>query len=494
MPKPPLPELSVALTSLRETMGWNQADLGRAAGTKQINEYERGRKTLTRKRLEYLIAFMGLPPEAIDAALDFQAEIRSMASPPRGVADPLSAARRRVESVSAQFGRLARGFSREALTMLTTEGEALRERQKAEFLWSQMKKRTPAERRKLVEDGARFRTWALCERVARESIKAAPNQPDQALELAELALLIADCLAGEALWRQRLQGYAWAHVSNGRRVCSDLPGAENAFARAEKLWKAGVAADPGFLNPAWLPRLEASLRRGQRRFPEALRRIDEALTLDKERELRGEILLSKSAIYQILGDPEGSAAALAEATPLIDPVREPRNALVLRFNFLVDLCFLDRFAEAELRLKEVQELAERHGEELDLTRTVWLQGKVAAGLGRKDAAQAAFEQARKVFERRKLTYDYALVSLELALILLEQGRTGETHALAAEMLKIFQAQQVERETLAALQVFCEAARRETATVELTRRVIKFLYRAQHDPELRFEPEAGAEAR
>jgi hypothetical protein len=80
--------------------------------------------------------------------------------------------------------------------------------------------------------------------------------------------------------------------------------------------------------------------------------------------------------------------------------------------------------------------------------------------------------------------------LELALILLEQGRTGETRQLAEEMLPIFQAQKVEREALAALQVFCDAAKRQTVTVELARRVVKFLYRAQHDPELRFEREGG----
>jgi tetratricopeptide (TPR) repeat protein len=85
------------------------------------------------------------------------------------------------------------------------------------------------------------------------------------------------------------------------------------------------------LNPAWLPRLEASLLREQRRFSEALKRIDEALALDRRGELKGEILLSKSAILEILGDSEGSAEALAEAADLIDPHLEPRNALVLRF-------------------------------------------------------------------------------------------------------------------------------------------------------------------
>ena len=33
-------------------------------------------------------------------------------------------------------------------------------------------------------------------------------------------------------------------------------------------------------------------------------------------------------------------------------------------------------------LPEVRALAERLGEELDLTRVFWLEGKVAAGLGR----------------------------------------------------------------------------------------------------------------
>src|SRR5436309_1669935 len=287
MPKPTLPDLSVALTFLRLGQGWSQADLGKAAGTEQINEYERGRKTLTRERLERLIAFMGLPPETIDSTLDCLAATRAMARPPRDSAAPLSAAQRRVEVVAARFARLAHGFARSSLAMLTVEGEALRARQRAEFLWSRLKQRTPAERRKLVELGVRFRTWALCERVARESIAAAPNHPRDALELAGLALLIAERVAGEALWSLRLQGYAWAHVSNGRRVCNDLPGAEEAFARAKKLWEAGAAADPGLLNAAWLPWIESSLRRDQRRFPEALKRIDEALALAQEEELKG---------------------------------------------------------------------------------------------------------------------------------------------------------------------------------------------------------------
>ncbi len=131
-------------------------------------------------------------------------------------------------------------------------------------------------------------------------------------------------------------------------------------------------------------------------------------------------------------------------------------------------------------------LAERLGEELDLTRVAWLEGKAAAGLGRPAEAQAAFERARRVFRQRELAYDYAQVSLELAELLLEQGRAAEVSTLAEEMLWIFRAQGVAREALAALRLFCNAARREAATAELARRVVHYLYRAQHDPELPFE--------
>ena len=83
-------------------------------------------------------------------------------------------------------------------------------------------------------------------------------------------------------------------------------------------------------------------------------------------------------------------------------------------------------------------------------------------------------------------YDYALVSLELASVLLEQGEAMEVRTLASEMLWLFQAQGVHREALAALRLFCQAAKTEGATVELTRRILTYLHRAQHDPELRFE--------
>ncbi|HEY0558116.1 MAG TPA: hypothetical protein VGG20_27950 [Thermoanaerobaculia bacterium] len=332
----------------------------------------------------------------------------------------------------------------------------------------------------LVEDLEEYWNSELAMMVAAESLRKAPNHPKEALELAELAQLIAERVPGDL----PLQSHVWAHLSNALRACNDLPRAEEALAQALRSLEAAAPEGRGPLNRGWLPWFEAALRRDQRRFSEALKRVDEALALDTG-ELRGQILLSKSAIFQILGDPESSATALFEAAPLIDSAQEPRLAFGVRFNLVVDLCHLGKFEEAESRLPEVQALAEQLGEELDLTRVVWLTAKIAAGLGRTQEARDAFEKVQAVFSRRELTFDYALVSLELSVLLLEQGRTAEVKTLAEEMLKIFRTQKVERETLAALRLFCDAARRETATVELARRMVTFLHRAQHDPELSF---------
>ncbi|HEV7506779.1 MAG TPA: helix-turn-helix transcriptional regulator [Thermoanaerobaculia bacterium] len=494
MPEAELSDLSIVLTFVREGQGWNQAQLASAAGIsrKVLNDLERGRRRLTREKVETLIAWMGVPPERIDATLDLLAANRASTREPPDLSDPQRKASAQVEAIAGKAARLTADYTRALLTLLTTEGEALKARQKAETLWNQLKRHSPIVRRQLVEDGMKYRTWALCERVAAESVGKAPNHPKEAQELAELALLIAELTPGEDLWRQRIAGFAGIFLGNARRACNNLPGADQALSRARKLFEAGAPGDPGFLNEAWLPALESSLRRAQRRFPEALKRIEEALALDRG-ELRAQILLNKSRLHETLGDPEASMLALLEAAPLINPTREPRDAFGLRFNLAAAFCALERFEDAEARLPEVRTLAERRNEELDITRSVWLQGKVDAGLGRSREARAAFEQVRRVFRARELAFDYALVCLDLALILLGQGDTGEVRALAEEMLTIFRSQQVEREPLAALQFFCEAAKREAASVELARRVVKYLNRAQHDPELQFDDDQGAKA-
>src|SRR6185369_9239507 len=106
MPASGLSDLGIVLTFLREGQGWSQAELAAAAGFSPnlISSYERGWKNLLRPRLEYLVAFMGLPPERIDATLETLAENREAARAP---ADPGAShirARRKIREISAKVG------------------------------------------------------------------------------------------------------------------------------------------------------------------------------------------------------------------------------------------------------------------------------------------------------------------------------------------------------------------------------------------------------
>jgi tetratricopeptide (TPR) repeat protein len=317
-----------------------------------------------------------------------------------------------------------------------------------------------------------FHHWALARRFCAASLKAAADKPDVALELASLALAIAEKAPGEERCRSRIQGWCWGHLGNARRVATDFDVADAAFARAWQLWRAGAPAEPEWL-PEWLLlSLEASLRREQRRFPEALELLDQAMTsCDGDPAAMARCLLQKERVCEAMGDIPAALAALAQAAPHVAASEDQHLLFAHRFNTAADLCHLQRFDAAVERLPEISELALQQGLELDGLRVGWLAARVAAGLGRTREAVDGLEHVRRRFTQLSLPYEAALSSLDLAVLWLEAGRTAEVRELARAMAWIFDAKGIQREALAALQIFREAALREAATVELAQQVI-----------------------
>lgn len=67
-----------------------------------------------------------------------------------------------------------------------------------------------------------------------------------------------------------------------------------------------------------------------------------------------------------------------------------------------------------------------------------------------------------------------------------EGRWPEIRELADRMAEIFRERRIHRETIAAVLLFQEAAEKEAVSVELVRRLQRYLQRAQARPGLRFE--------
>jgi transcriptional regulator with XRE-family HTH domain len=471
----------VVVGLLRLLRGWNQTELGNASGIDKslISRYERGTKVPSRRTLERLSAAAGVPFSWVEQKLPkIGAALAAIKDGAPAVAQSSPGAADMGEAVLAQLG-----FQLEGQVPPTRE----QARREAEELWDYFKDRSARDRHVLVEGAREYKTWAFCERLCFASEAAAPNDAGQAVGLAELAVRVAELSRGEEAFRMCLQGYAWAFLGNARRVQGNHPSADEAFSRFERLWKTGDLADPQPLA-GWLPfDLEASLRRHQDRSLEALELHDRALALAKPSD-HGILLLNKAKTLEEMARFDEAVEALTRAAPLVKAGGEPRLLFALHCNTAVNLCHLNRYAEADILLPEVQRLVGGLGTRLDAVRVRWLQGKVAAGLGKREEGITTLTEVQQEFKERGIAFDTALVSLDLAVVHLEEGHTSEVKALAQQMMSIFKAQGVHREVLAALQLFYDAAKREMATVDLARQLVRFLHRARHDPELKFEPE------
>jgi tetratricopeptide (TPR) repeat protein len=487
MPKEPPPSsLNVTLSVLRVIQGWPQNELAAAlgCGAPLLSDYEAGRKTLSRKRLEQIVAVLGLPAEAVDRTLSFLQLIRSLSLPEGGSA----LGNARTEANVARVLAAAEAFAR-SVVALAPERRAEDERRKARDLWDRLRKASPKERRSLVKTTEDFRSWALCELVCERSLEAAADRADRALELADLAVYIAEMAPGEQAWRVRLRGYALAHLGNAKRVGGDLPAADEVFGRARKLWEAGAGAGVGFLDQALVLGLEASLRRDQRRLPEALSLLNKALMF-AQGSRRIQLLINRSNVFAQSGEFEGAINTLREAVPLVLIENEPRTLCVVFFNLANNLLQIGRIEEAEALLLKLRNLGPQLHNDLDTLRLRWLEARMLANKGQREKAISILVQLRADFSSLWIAYDAALVTLELVVLYLEEGRISDIRSLGRQMLWIFQTQGVHREALAALRLFQEAAERETATAEMVRELIAYLHRARYDPELRFEAQSG----
>jgi tetratricopeptide (TPR) repeat protein len=352
-----------------------------------------------------------------------------------------------------------------------------------EELFQMLKSFSAAEQRLLLEASSAYRAPRLCLRFCEESEIAAANDPTIAMGLAETALLVAGHVPEPV--RSRAQGWSLGFIGNAQRVIgSDFAAAERSFAQAWRLWRSGK--DPmGLFSEAYLLDLEASLRRAQRHFAQALKLHANALALARIHEV-GAILLNKAVTYQHQGKSEEALQSLDKAVKAIDGERQPRLLYGALFNRASNLLLLGRAEEAAPLVPEVRRLVDQLGNGIDGIRTTWLEANCASGLGRRGEALAKLVEVRQGFVDKSLPFDYALASLDAVLLYREEGRFPEIQVLAAEILQFFKAQKVHREAIAAVLLFQEAAEQEKVTAGLVQRLKTYLSEARRRPGVRFE--------
>ena len=435
----------VLLPYLRAFHDWTKEELAEEAGldASSVQRFEKGRR-MPRKSYEKIVQGSRQPLELVEAC-------------------HLPA----VRAGRAALTRFTSGLFAELEPALAALDGALTEVRRVALAALLVELADPSEPPEPAEVSWEVKTWRFIEQLCHESEAVAAGDSERAVKLAELALRAAERAPGKAARRAKLEGYCWVFLGNARRVSGTLPRAELAFQRAEELWNSWSGITPISLAAWHLPDMYASLRRHQTRFAEALTLHDRALVLAPT-EASGIILLNKAFTLEQAVEPEQALAVLEEAEARIEGAREPRLLFGVRFNRIASLAHLERFQEAAEGLPAVQAMAESGDRPLDSVRVLWLRSKIAGGLGRRSEAEELLDRVRREFLSREIAYDTAVASLELAVLYLEDGRSAEVQTIAAELAPIFAAQQVARETLAAVELFCQAVQQETATAELVR--------------------------
>ena len=346
-------------------------------------------------------------------------------------------------------------------------------------------------RRELIRTGRRYQVAGLAQFLAEESRRQCFKDVAQAVELAELAVEVADALNPASHGRAfvvDLRARSLAFLANARRVAFELHEADRTLEAAGYLLLEG-SQDP-LLRAEYLSFL-GSLRVYQTRCREALgplegaRRIYEEAGLNLE---RGKILLKMGAASGHAGQYRASIGFLQQAVELVDQAKDLRLAHFARHNLAWFLVDAGEPLEALACFERSRTLYEAFATEQAVRiRRRWLEGRIQAALDEEDKALEALEEACTWAAERDLAFEAAMIMLDLAVLHLKAGRPAEVRKLTARLSPIFRSRQLHGFALGALMLFRQAVETEDASVQLARRLARYLQQARTNPYLTFDP-------
>lgn len=247
-----------------------------------------------------------------------------------------------------------------------------------------------------------------------------------------------------------LRARVLAELGNAYRVADDLDAAGDNLADAAA-WARRGTGDSRLR--ARVGELAASLHGDNRRFDKAIAMLASVQSLYEQLgdlHSAGRALIKQGIFTQEDGRPLEAIALYASGLTCLEPERDPNLELTAVHGLAYCLHEAGCSAQARELLAEKRHLYERLAEPLKTVRLRWLEGKIAFALREDAEAEAAFREARRDFSRHGQSFDEALVSLDLALVLAKHERRLELVALVKNILPVFRRLQIRREGIAAL--------------------------------------------
>ncbi len=336
-------------------------------------------------------------------------------------------------------------------------------------------------------DHRRFGLYASVEALLVRSWQLRHENPEQMVYHAYFAVSLSKRLEKEGFAPEKvrdLQARAMGEYANALRVADRLAEAENHLREAFQLAALGTGDSAVELR---LQDLKASLLGTQHRYPEAIKLLDHLYAvrlMHGDQRGAGRALITKGLYVGYSGDADEALVLLEKGSAMLDSNRDPELVrLAIRLHFLV----------ADARLEGALPLLEKHrdllqtGGQLDLCKLLDTESRICAGLGLLDLAEEGLRDAKAGFLALRVEGHAALTALDLATVLMRQGKSSEARKAATEALQVFTRLNIPDTQVEALLVLAEALRSELLSVGLLQSVAEFLRRAEHDPKARYQP-------
>ncbi len=253
-----------------------------------------------------------------------------------------------------------------------------------------------------------------------------------------------------------LKGWCWGQYGNSLRVRGQLEESRLALETAEEHRVSGTGD----------PRLQARLLEYRAALAIFLRHLDIAIELNEEalhlyREMGAFQLLAAAQIQSAIahlyaGQPAAAIQILERTIPLIDAKEHEDLLLAACHNLVYCYIDLDRPEEALACHLRLRDLYRDCRDPLILLRGNWLEGLLLREVGHLRNAETALTRARKGFLQRKLIYESAVISLELAELYWKTGELDKIERIVKETEATFRTLGVNVRMLRPLHQFWDA--------------------------------------
>ena len=334
------------------------------------------------------------------------------------------------------------------------------ERRAGSELWHTLRRKDHGSRLLILRNDPRYHTWGLFDFIISLVRPSARINPFEAVDLAHLALTIAELLQVEDYGEERLHdflGIALSHLGYAKRRAGDFQGAAEALERAGEALASGSG---DLLERAMLDVNTASLLSDLGRFEEAIQRLDAAIQRFRGLDDRRGVALAviqQSFILTFIDPRQGIARAEKGLTLLPRRRGEPYAELSARHT--IAWCYNDLGEPRHARaLVESCELYDRLMDPIILGNRSWLLGRICMGEGNCDGSMEHFSDAIRLLGQAQLHFESTLVTLDRIEALVRAARLDEALQLARTTHALLQGWGLQQDSLRLWLLMMEAIR------------------------------------